>query len=52
MEKWLTVIVVVLVIIWVSAVIYVSNNQDKCNALGGVYVEGQCFKAELIKITK
>ena len=52
MEKWLTVLVIILVILWTIAVIYVSSNQDKCNVLGGVYIEGQCFKVELIKIIK
>lgn len=28
---------------------YFKNQRIACNKLGGVYIESQCFKAELIK---
>lgn len=28
----------------------IDNKKSKCANLGGIYIEGQCFKADIIKL--
>ena len=40
-----------MLLIWSISLEYrKGENTDRCNFLGGVYIEGQCFKAELIEL--
>lgn len=50
MHKWLTAVIIIFIGIWIWSLVSITKRQAKCTELSGVYIQGQCFKAELIKI--
>lgn len=51
-DRFLGFIVIACILILVWSLYYTEIKKDKCNSLGGAYIETQCVKAELIKINK
>lgn len=53
MDKGILAIIAMVIFFIILIVIngtYLRKEKFKCNDLGGVYIESQCFKAELIKL--
>ena len=40
---------VVVVLLSVLLLLHIKSNRDACHALGGVYLESQCVKGEIIE---
>jgi len=50
MDKISIITIISLVILVFSSIIYLEVRKDKCHDLGGIYIDTQCFKADLIKL--
>jgi len=50
MEKLLTATMIFLIVLVIFSIFYTDKRISKCNALGGVYINAQCYKAELINL--
>ena len=51
-KAFIPAVIVILVLIITVILLQHQINKDeaRCHFLGGVYIDGQCFKAELIKL--
>lgn len=43
-------LIILLLFISYSLVSYTIERKVNCHTLGGIYIDGQCFKAEIIKL--
>ena len=50
MDKLLTATMIFLIGLVIISLFYTDKRMSKCNDLGGVYINTQCYKAELINL--
>ena len=43
-------LVLILLVLLIINQAFINQKRAKCNALGGIYIESQCIKADLIKL--